>query len=293
MKTYKRFNEFVSERKDNEILESIFQETFKDSAFDLKVISKSLNESYFEELELGEDLSDLEDVDDRELTSGEKAALKRDFEIMTSAQMAAIFLKAKERAEEEDGKYTIMIDGIENFGSTDSEGKFTISAAALADAIGLSSGRTVTRTISKFKNLINNIGSTHSESIYPKIKKAFDAFSSSSDAEVAGLASGTIQEPSVTTARDAQTALGDTQRDRKLTRDKELRVLGEKVYQMVKKLGPIFKDAEKAQRQAINKIAKEMGASDEEELKVNVLQVKKAYREYLKGMNLGDQYVGS
>jgi len=267
----KKFNQFI---EDKVVLESLFQE-WKETA-NLEDLIKSLNESYLEE-----GLEDLED-EDRELTSGEKAALARDFQILTDAQLAAMYLRAKEKAEEEDGKYTNMIHGIEGFIDKDKEGAFSISAAALADAIGVESARTVQRTISKFKNLINGVGETSGESLYPKIKKIFDIFSSTKDSDLANLASEAIQDVSVTTARDAHAAQGERAKELSVARKENNVKLGEKVYSLVNALRGPF-GLTKAQNSAISKIAKELDLDPE--------YIKKAYKEYLKDKNLLSDYV--
>jgi hypothetical protein len=51
-----------------------------------------------------------------------------------------------------------------------------VTIPALADAIGLASITTVTRTAKKFYQMIAGIGGTESEIIYDKIEKAYNYF---------------------------------------------------------------------------------------------------------------------
>jgi len=275
----KGFEDFLLEKKENEIFESFYQEWRKDSEIDNLV--KSINESYLEE-----GLEDLEDDDERELTSGEKAAYARDFQILTNAQLAAIYLRAKEKSEGENGKYTNSIEGIDGFIDKDQGGSFKITNAALADAIGAESARTVSRTINKFKNLIDGVGETASESIYPKLIKAFDAFSSTRDSDLAALASEAIQDTSVTTARDKYAARLDTSREqgaaRRELQKKEAMKIGYAVHDIVKKLrGKLGKKT--AQKMAIARISKDTGMEE--------AKIKKAYLAYLKDKKLSDDFV--
>jgi hypothetical protein len=80
--------------RENEVLESVYSDWKKNLNFDLDTLYEYL---------VSEEIVDDEE---REYTSGEKAALARDFQILSKSQMAAIYLRALGIAEDEDaGKY--------------------------------------------------------------------------------------------------------------------------------------------------------------------------------------------
>ena len=142
--------------------------------------------------------------EERELTSGEKTAITRGLQLMTKSQMAAIYLWAKGKVEERGADYVKMITGIEPFGYIDeTDGDFRITIPAMADAIGMDSDSTLSYTLSKFENLINNIGETPSQSLSPKIITAYNALSQLPIPNVVAYAGDSIQDPSNTMNRDA------------------------------------------------------------------------------------------
>lgn len=139
-----------------------------------------------------------------ELTSGEKTAITRGLQLMTKSQMAAIYLWAKGRVEEKGADYVKMITGIEPFGYIDeTDGDFRITIPAMADAIGMDSDRTLSYTISKFENLIKDIGETPSQSLSPKLIAAYNALSQMPTTNIVAYAGDSIQDPSNTMNRDA------------------------------------------------------------------------------------------
>ena len=110
MKNIKLFEEYSEEYDmEIEITDSIFEDWKSEQ-------DGGLN-SVFE----GDLYEDDEDSDDEgELTSGEKAALARDFQILTKPQLAALYLRALGKAKDNHyGTYTVMIDGIKVFGDID------------------------------------------------------------------------------------------------------------------------------------------------------------------------------
>jgi len=142
--------------------------------------------------------------EERELTSGEKTAVARGLQLMTRSQMAAIYLWAKGKVEERGADYVKMITGIEPFGYIDeTDGDFRITIPAMADAIGMDSDRTLSYTISKFENLIKNIGETPSQSLSPKLIAAYNALSQMPTTNIVAYAGDSIQDPSNTMNRDA------------------------------------------------------------------------------------------
>jgi hypothetical protein len=263
---------------EKELLNSIFEDWKLDQDdFD------SLYEYELGDVHEGEDEEDWMD-DDSELTSGERAALSRDFQILSKAQMAALFLRALGKEEDNDpGKYLVMINGILPFGQIDeNSGVFNITIPALADAIGLESTRTVSRTVRKFINLLSGAGETPGEAIYPKLEKAFVEFNQRTPREVALLASEAIQDPAAFTKnRDAAEAAGPRAAADRMRRKAEQLNMGEKVHSLVKSLKnvDIFRAPGKAEKAAISKLANELGLTPD--------RVALAYNKFLsdKGIN--------
>lgn len=233
--------------KENEVLESVYADWKKNLDFNLK----SLFEYFLNE----------ENEDEEEgYTSGEKAALARDFQILTKPQMAAIYLRALGIAEDDDsGKYIVMIPDLENFGDYTENRAFEITLPALADALGLDSRGTITRTTNKFINLIKGEGETPSESIYPKIVKHFEEFSRQTPTSLASLAGQAIQDTSYTKNRDKAAAELTKSAARARQRKEDELKLGEAVFSLIKSLkeSPVFSDPKKAQRAAIMRIARD------------------------------------
>lgn len=226
--------------------------------------------------------TDAEEDLQSELTSGEKAAFARDFQILTPEQLAAIYLRALGKVEGDTEKYLVMIPGIDQFGNDSSvSGAFKITLPAFSDAIGLDSFTTAIRTTKKFVNLLNGITDDSSESIYPKLIKAFNKYQGKSPSELAGIAANAIQDSSFTQNRDkAMDALDRAAEQRKIGKESKLKT-GMKVFTLINSLrsaSPIFSDIKKAQRSAISKIASEIN-QDQEMIKI-------AYMEYLKSKGL-------
>ena len=255
IKLFEQYSEEYDHERD--LLESIYE--------DWKVEQDDLDEYAhgYEDVYEDEDDSDEWDSDDAELTSGEKAALARDFQILSKPQMAALFLRALGKMDEEPGKYLVMVDGMAPFGEKDRDSMaFSITIPALADAIGLDSVRTVSRTVRKFYNLLTGEGETSGEAIYPKILKAFQEFSQRTPREVAMLAAEAIQDPELSIKhREAAAAAGPRSAADRLRRKQEQLKLGEKVYSLIQSLKRVdaFREPGKAERSAIAKLANEFG----------------------------------
>lgn len=269
MKNIKLFEEYSEEYDmEIEITDSIFEDWKSEQ-------DGGLN-SVFE----GDLYEDDEDSDDEgELTSGEKAALARDFQILTKPQLAALYLRALGKAKDNHyGTYTVMIDGIKVFGDIDKDGVFNLSGNAMADAIGLDSAVTVGRTVKKFKNLITGEGATASEAIYPKLIKAFEEFGAKTPGQVAALAGEAIQDPTSSTKhRDAEIIAGPRAAAKRYEQKVNQIRLGQKTYSLINSLKAvsIYKnDTAKAERAAIAKISGE--------LDVNLEKVKMAYHAFLR-----------
>jgi hypothetical protein len=234
--------------RENEVLESVYSDWKKNLNFNLDTLYEYL---------VSEEIIDDEE---REYTSGEKAALARDFQILSKSQMAAIYLRALGIAEEEDaGKYIVMIPDIEKFGDYGEDRSFEITVPAFADALGLDSYGTVSRTTNKFVNLITGEGETPSEAIYPKIVRYFEEFSNQNPSSLASFAGQSIQDVDFTKNRDKASETITKSAARAKERKEEEIKLGESVFSLIKSLkqNPIFSDPKKAQRAAIMRIARD------------------------------------
>lgn len=269
MKNLKLFEQYNEDyQTEMEITDSVFEDWKADQEEDLRSVFES---------DIYED-DDWED-DDVELSRGEKAAFARDFQIMSKPQLAALYLRALGKVNDNHyGTYTIMIDGIKDFGEIDKEGVFNITTPAFADAIGLDSYVTASRTTKKFRNLITGEGETSGETIYKKIEDAFRQFNSRTPREVAALASEAIQDPMMFTKnRDAAIAQGPRSAAKRLEQKVNQIKLGEKVHSLVNSLKAISiyrNETAKAQRAAIAKIARE--------LNLTIEKVQLAYDKFLK-----------
>ena len=214
--------------------------------------------------------------EERELTRGEKAALARDFQIISNEQMAAIYLRALGMEEGDTGKYISMIPGIENFGEKNPEtGMFEISVPAFADAIGMDSTETARRTTKKLRNLLAGIDDP-SESISPKYMESFNNFREKNPTYLANYAAGCIQDPSYTKNRDkAETNLEKAAENRMAKKKKDAQI-GYKVLQLSRDLkrNPAFREPEKALRAAVSKVAVETGIQTD--------KIRSIYMEYLR-----------
>ena len=258
MKKIKLFESYLNETYENELVDSLFE----------KMQGKSFK--------IYEDED--EDVNDANLTRGEKAAMARDNQIISRPQLAALYLKALGRVEGEEGAYLIMIDGIKDFGKFDKNTRaFYITNPALADAIGLESTGTVSRTVNKFVNLIEEIGETSSEIIYPKITLAYEKFSIMNPVQISNLAADCIQNSSeYTLNRDKAEATNQASSGIRVEKLKSEDLTGGKVYSLVNSLksaSSIFREPGRAQRTAIKKIATETGETEE--------KIKNYYKKYL------------
>jgi hypothetical protein len=272
MKYFKLFEAF----QDEMIIEQVFQEFLE-----------SLDESLHDIFALDEnEITDLDDEKDKELTKGEKAALARGLQIMTEPQLAALYLAALGKSEDDVLKYIVKIDGMLDFAEIDSKTqKPSITLAALADSIGLESTRTMARTVNKFRNLIDGVGETESEVIYPKIIKAFDTFRQMKPDEIANIASSSIQDPSYTVNRDAVATAAEKTAKNRAEAKKKTELQGEKVYTLFKAIktklagSASYQDPVKsALAMSVKKIAEETGVDPE--------KVKSSYEAYLKSKGL-------
>lgn len=208
-------------------------------------------------------------LDDDTLSSGEMAALERDLQVISKPQLAALYLKAlgqhefgdperlrgRRRRDElvREDVYVTRIPGIEYFCSEDfSTGNLFIGPSALSDAIGMESLGTTTRTINKFRLLLDGeFGGRYDEVVYKKIIEAFDYLRRQNLDAIQNIAAECIQDPDTSTRhRSVLTASGVSKSDSL--------IIGKSILSLFKDYfaNPFFKkDVCKIQKIAIDKIS--------------------------------------
>jgi hypothetical protein len=270
MRNVKLFESF----QEDFILEKIFSEFVE------------IHSSVLESLFLYEAVEEIVDWDNEEenkvLTKGEKAALARGHQIMTEEQLAALYLAALGKTEDDTVKYISRIEGMLDFAETDSKKNPVITMAALADAIGMNSNRTMSRTVNKFRNLIDGVGETESETIYPKLMKAYEKFKKMTPDVVANIAAETVQDPANRMNRDALEMINVKNKESRKKAEKLNLERGEAVYGLFKTLNDKFKGkenaVEKCVKMAVDSIAGRYG--------MEPAKVKGAYEFFLKNKGI-------
>jgi len=223
----------------------------------------------------------------RELSRGELTALNSDLQVVSNAQLAAMYLKAlglseldpekggknlnvEERVESD--RYLMQIQGMENFSNHDwKSDSYYITYKGLADALGIKKLGTLTRTIRKFYLLLTEgaSASREEEVIYPKIIAAFKFFKKMNVTEIQALVEEEIQDPETSNIHRA------TARARAITKDQSM-AIGESVYRMFQDFlrnDHFKKDVCRVQRIVIPRISQAKGIDAEDILKY--------YRDYL------------
>jgi hypothetical protein len=261
MKRIKLFESYTSSIYEKDLVDLMYQ----------RVLEGHMYEDDFED-----------DYTETPLSSGEKAALSREYQIISRPQLAALYLKALGKTEGEDGAYLTMIDGISDFGEYDPNTRaFRITNAALADAIGLQSIATVYRTVNKFVNLIDGVGETEQEALYPKVVSAFEYFKTKNPVQISNMAAECIQaESSSTLNREKQEKSSVMAKQRMEDKKKKESRLGKATFDLIRSLksaSQAFKVPGKAQKYAIAKISSENAIEPSE--------VEKIYKEYLISTN--------
>jgi hypothetical protein len=264
-KYIKLFEDFNSSLDQDKAAESIYEQW-----------RSNISNSFFDSLTLleNEDLSliDINENDDfwdeegRELSSGEKRAIARDMQVMTREQLGALYLRALGASQGEPGKYLVMVPNIAGFGEILKDGEFKITAPGLADAIGLESFATISRTTKKLQNLIDGIGETVSEVIYPKVLDAYEFFKTQDPKNIASMIS--VNNPAEYTlnrdkAAEYSTRASELAKERKANISK----IGQNIYSLFLSLKtsglPKFSSTKSALEFALNKIATENDISQD------------------------------
>jgi len=287
MKKIKLFKNYAEEIYESELNDFIYESWLKENPI--------ISDSYLNEAEEGEDPEE-DYLDDTELSPGELRALKRDLQVITKGQLAALYLKAlgkykfmEEKAEDEKGAgrsaaervsqdaYVTGIQGIEPFCNEDwRSGNLYIGPSGLSDAIGIRSKGTITRTVNKFYLLLKHGAGSYEEVVYPKVVKAYEYYKDKSIEFIQDIAAEAIEDPS--TSNQHRNALAS----RGISKEQGI-AIGKSVYSRVQDLlkaeNPKTKqllfnrDICKVQKMAVNKI------SEMKNLTYN--EVKSFYKDYL------------
>ena len=254
-------------------------------------IFSMLNESSLYEQE--DEDEEVDWLEDGELSSGERAALAKDMQVISKPQLSALYLKAlgkyefgnldnkgrsvAERTEQD--VYVTGIPGIEPFCNEDwRTNKLYIGTAGLADALGLDSKTTVSRTANKFYLMLTEGGGTHGEVVYKKLIDAYRFLRDKPIDVIQSVAEEAIQDPS--TSNVHRSAI----RARGISKEQGISI-GKSIHSLFQDLmkNPYFgKDVCKVQRNAISKISRDTGTSPEE--------LKSFYKEYLMKEKILNQF---
>lgn len=243
-------------------------------------LNSSLNEDHAIVEHVYALLEDTMFEDDENLTSGEKRALTRGYELTTEPQFAAAYLRAMGMIEEDPNKFIANIingddDTLDIKDFAEAGGKYT--ADGLADAMGMASTMTFQRISNKFKNLIDGIGDTEREKIYPKILSAYEKFKKLNVHQIGEIAGDNLQQKDFSKNRDNAEAKSATSAQGRVDAKKETEEIGRSAYTLAKSLRKHF-DLKKSQEQAINKIAQSKNIKGE--------VVKMALAKYIKDFDV-------
>lgn len=270
MKHIKLFEHFETDA--DSVLESVFQ-VWKDS------LSEETYILFEQALLEGDELEQY--LGDEELTSGEKRAMGRDMQIISKPQLAALYLFSLGKEEEEPTKFIFRIPGMKDFAELDMSGKPIITSAAFADAIGLESLATVSRTVNKFRNMLSGVGEIPGEVTYPKIIRAFQMFSSMNPDDVVRIAEETIQDPAESVKNREAASMRASQAASARGEEREMiEKLGYQIFRLITELkrNEIFRDIRKAQNFAIRRLATETGLTED--------RLAKYYKAYLQSKGI-------
>ena len=278
MNIIKLFEQFSPEEFE---LNKIYESWRSENIDELRMIIEQLeDDEKEEEEEKSKDDEQYDWLSDDTLSAGEERALKRDMQILTKGQLAALYLKAKgkydsegagEGATREDkDAYVVGIPGIADFCRENwRSGRLYITIPALSDAMGIESITTITRTAKKFYQIIAGIGGTESEIIYDKLVKAYNYLKNESISAIQAIAGEEVQN-----AETANVHRANERPRQGMTKDQRLSI-GAKVYSVLQSLksNPVFRETAKAQRHAISKMSRDTGISED--------IIKTIYKEYL------------
>lgn len=280
MKNIKLFEQFSIEEYE---FNKIYEHWSSQNGDSLRMLIEQLDN---EEEGMGEERDDQENDDneynwleDVALKPGELRALARDYQVISKGQLAALYLKAKgkfdnegprdARTREARDRYVVGIPGILDFCRTSRYGVF-ISAAGLGDAIGLLSLTTVTRTVNKFYQILTGIMGTETEIIYDKLIQAERALRKLPINEIQTIAAEVVENPLTSNTLRAQEPVG---RGPNLNARIEI---GEEIFKLIMQLKTrdnFRNQPAKTQIAAINSISKQYGISQD--------NLKSYYKDYL------------
>lgn len=278
MKNIALYEDFSQEQY---LIDKIYEnwESKNSNIFDLILESEGQ-----EEISYTEDEEEI-DIMNRPLSAGELRALNRDLQVISTGQLAALYLKAlglTEISTEKEGKnlstserieadrYLVNIPGMEAFCNQDwRTGSYYVTYKGLADAMGIEKIATVTRTVRKFYLLITEGSGREEEVVYPKLIDAFKYFKSKGIDVIQSIAEQEIKNPEESNVHRA-TAIR-----RGISKEQTL-AIGESVYKLFQDFikNPFFKkDVCKVQKVISDRISKEKG--------IEAKDILNYYKEYL------------
>lgn len=262
-----------------------FKETEKINTIYKQWVNENIDSQHLFERQIFEDETEEEKVP--ELTSGEKAALARDAQILSKPQLAALYLRALGAIDENVDKYMPLIIYANEDNDTKipnildfADDKKHWTSAAFADAIGLNSDYTVSRTVGKFKNMLSGVGHSEQDVLYPKVIKAFDEFHNMDVHMVGQLAGECLQSSENSTVRDLVAKRNDELSSKRSEKTETMDNVFRLVYELEHKLAKAFPSKSKAQIStwAVEKVAKEKS--------INPIKITSGYDKFKKKFDL-------
>jgi hypothetical protein len=208
-------------------------------------------------------LNEAEITEEKPLSSGERAALKQGLDLITTPQMASLYLVAKYRlAKREDKSSTFAGQMAQKMNRKVEEEDFrALPYGRLADVLDMNP-LTVSRSTNKFMHLLQGT-ETASEILYPKIINAFDEFEKMQEGEVWAIAEEAINMLADTSKSDAfgekNSEEGKKARDKAKKEQKEM---GRAIRSLFLTLKETFKSEPiKAAKMTATKLSSELGLS--------------------------------
>jgi hypothetical protein len=213
-----------------------------------------------------------EQVEESNLSGGEQAALSKGFDVLTSSQLAAMYLAAKatiSRSEDTRGRGdTFLTRNAKKMAETDRLNFDQLPLVRLADVLDVKP-RTVNYTVSKFKLLLQgNREGTYSNCLYAKVVNAFDEFQKMVPSEVYALASEAI-DVNADFSRSEQ-YLDEVAKQAKIYHEnlvKRNKIIGSSAVSLFNALKDKMEE-KKAVEKTISKIAEEKGLTIEAARKI-------------------------
>ena len=240
--------------------EYLYEEEIVDSIYlDLISEGESILESY----------GDIEeDWDWSKYSPGEERKYKEGKQVLKRYQALGAYLRALGEAQGNPDKYILSIPGIIPFSSTKASGSGKITLHGLADALDINAVPTLQVYVELFRRLIKKEEIDDNKGIhFPKIREAFVEFKKESPRDLIMSMSGLLADPGKSTKhREAESETLISSKTKRDEMKRTQRSIGYNVSSLVTALrkNPLFKEKGKAEKSAVDKIAREYGMDPED-----------------------------